>query len=430
MPSRPNVILFVTHDTGRFLSPYGVETVQTPNLARLAVESVLFENAFCTAPQCSPSRAALVTGRYPHANGVMGLTHQDYAWSFKPTERPAAMLFGEGGYQTWLLGLQHETVDAFSLGFDHVDLGFSVDNLASQLESALAQHDDAEPFFCQMGSFETHRPWTQPGIPPDESLGITVPPYLHDGPETRAEIAAFQGMVRHLDQEFAAVLALLDERGLRNNTILVVTTDHGIAMPMAKSTLRDPGIETMLMMRWPDSGWVHGARLADLVSNVDILPTLLDACGLDIPGTIQGASFLPLLEGRTGGGRESVFAEKTFHDCYDPMRGVRTERYKYIRYFEKSTHHPIPGDIVNGGASRELGRVARVGSEELFDLELDPNERRNLAEDAQHQELVEEMRTRLAGWMRETEDPLLEGPIGSPFYNKSIQELVSAGGEP
>jgi N-sulfoglucosamine sulfohydrolase len=423
MAERPNIILFITHDTGRFISPYGVQTVHTPNLERLAAESALFENAFCTAPQCSPSRAALVTGRYPHSNGVMGLTHQDYAWSLNANEQAAAMLFGANGYETWLLGIQHETRDAYALGFDRVDLGFSVCELAGRLEATLVGRAQPKPFFCQMGCFETHRPWTMPGIPPDSSLGFTVPAYLHDGPETREEVAAFQGIVRHFDQGLGSVLKVLEEHKLVEDTILVMTTDHGIAMPMAKGTLRDPGLETFLLMRYPKGGWRHGHRIAEIISNVDILPTLLAASGLDIPENIQGVSFLSLLEGEDAQPRDAIFAEKTFHDCYDPMRCIRTRKFKYIRYFEKSSHHPVPGDIVSGGASRELGQIPRSGIEELFDLEQDSNEEHNLAEDGAYREVCQEMRTRLAGWMKSTQDPLLKGPIGSPFYQKSIRSL-------
>jgi N-sulfoglucosamine sulfohydrolase len=426
MVQRPSVLLFISHDTGRFISPYGVETVHTPNLERLAAESVLFRRAFCTAPQCSPSRAALVTGRYPHCNGVMGLTHQDYAWALNPTERPAAKLFGANGYPTWLLGIQHETRDVYSLGFEHVDLGFGVAELPARLEAALEGRDPSQPFYCQLGCFETHRPWTMPGIPPDSSLGVTVPAYLHDGPESRAEMAALQGSVLHLDEGVGALLEVLERHDQRENTVLVVTTDHGLALPMAKSTLRDPGIETLLLMRYPDGGWPQGERIEDLVSNVDILPTLLEACSLDVPEAVQGASFLPLLQGKGTPTRDAVFAEKTFHDCYDPMRAVRTEKFKYIRYFEKSTHHPVPGDIVDGGAHRELGSVPRFGSEELYDLERDPNETRNLADDEAYGDVCREMRARLAGWMCSTADPLLEGPVGSPFYQASVEGLLDS----
>jgi arylsulfatase A-like enzyme len=237
-------------------------------------------------------------------------------------------------------------------------------------------------------------------------------------------MAALQGMVRDLDRALGRLLDLLDRHGLGENTIVVVTTDHGIAMPMAKSTLRDPGIETLLFMRYPDGGWCHGQQITHLISNVDILPTLLATCGLIVPDGVQGVSFLPLLQGGHAPTRDAIFAEKTFHDCYDPMRGVRTHRYKYIRYFEKSTHHPVPGDIVNGGASRELGRIAREGFEELFDLAQDPCETQNLAEDTSYAKVGTELKCQLAAWMRETDDPLLDGPIGSPFYQRSITDLI------
>jgi arylsulfatase A-like enzyme len=193
---------------------------------------------------------------------------------------------------------------------------------------------------------------------------------------------------------------------------------------MAKGTLRDPGLETMLLMRYPAGSWGAGRRTGALVSNVDVLPTLLEACGLEVPDRIQGDSFLPLLQGKRAKARDTVYAEKTYHDSYDPMRCLRTGRYKYIRYFEKSSHHRVPGDIINGGASRDLGPVPRSGVEELFDLQADPNETRNLARDDAYGGICREMRLRLAAWMRSTGDPLLEGPVGSPFYWKSVGEMI------
>jgi N-sulfoglucosamine sulfohydrolase len=423
---RPNIVLLISHDTGRFISPYGIETVHTPNFEQLAEESVLFESAFCAAPQCSPSRAALVTGRHPHANGVMGLTHDDYAWGLHSTEEPVARLLGAEGYETWMLGLPHETRDAQVLGFDSVEWGLLLADLVDRLPGLLVGREPSRPFYCQMACFETHREWTIAGTRPDESLGIHIPPFLRDGPETRKEMAALQGMVRQLDRGLGRLLDLLEEHDLQQNTILIVTTDHGMAMPMAKGTLRDPGIETFLLMRYPGGGWCHGSRIQDLVSNVDVLPTLLEAVHLPIPDNVQGRSFLSLLQGKPHRGRDAVFAEKTFHDCYDPMRCIRTGRYKYIRYFEKSAVHRVPADALNGGASRELGHVQRKGVEELFDLEADPHEQQDLSGDAAHAVVCQEMRARLAAWMKETGDPLLEGPVASPFYYRSIEGLVHA----
>jgi len=424
---RPNIIVLITHDTGKYVSPYGISTVDTPNCERLAAESVVFENSFCTAPQCSPSRAGLVTGRFPHANGVMGLTHGDFGWSLDKDEKPAAMLFGANGYETWLLGAQHETHDPHTLGFSKVDLGFNILDLPEHLEPVLSDRDQSKPFYCQIGCFETHRPFDQDNTPPDDSKGIHVPAYLNDGPETRKELAQFQGLVKRFDEGLGRLLDLLEKHQLVDNTILVVTTDHGIAMPMAKGTLYDPGIETMLFVRYPDGGWPANTRLKTLTSNVDILPTLLETAEIGIPENIHGKSLLPVLHGEYDEIHDQIFAEKTFHGCYDPMRCVRTHEYKYIRYFEKSSIHRVPADIIDGGASRELGfKLSRKGDEELFDLGNDPHERNNLAENPEYKEQRDTFRSQMALWMKETSDPLLDGPIASPHYYKSKRELSGA----
>ncbi len=422
--TKPNILLLVTHDTGQHISPYGINTVATPNCERLAAESVLFENSFCTAPQCSPSRASIVTGRYPHANGTMGLTHADFAWSLHENERPIATLLRPEGYATWLLGGQHETAQPGTLGFDHVDLGFSLDEAVERLSALLGQREPNRPFYCQLGCAETHRPFDYRGTKPDSDRGIHVPPYLNDGPETRREFAQFQGMVKRFDTALGNLLDLLEQSNVLDNTIVVITTDHGIAMPMAKGTLYDPGIETLLFMRYP-AQWGTGIRKRELISNVDILPTLLEAIGAGIPANVHGRSFLKLLTGDDAGANDAVFAEKTFHDCYDPMRCIRTDRFKYIRYFEKSSFHRVPGDAISGGANRELGIQHRSGYEELFDIQSDPIERKNLAADPQYAETKADLRKRLAAWMQETGDPLLHGPIASPYYAESRRQLLA-----
>lgn len=421
----PNIVLLITHDTGRHVSPYGIDTVVTPNCERLAADSVLFENSFCTAPQCSPSRASIVTGRYPHANGTMGLAHADYAWSLHEQERPVAKLLKEADYATWLLGGQHETADPATLGFDHIDLGFTLLDLPDHLKPMLNKHCNARPFYCQIGCFETHRPFDGHGTEPDESRGIHVPRYLSDGPETRDELRKLQGMIRRFDNGLGQLLDILETPALRENTILIVTTDHGLALPMAKGTLFDPGIETMLFARFPGR-WQEGERRQELVSNVDLLPTMLETAGVPLPEGLHGQSLLPLMEGKPFTERDHVFAELTFHDCYDPMRCIRTRRHKYIRYFEKSALHTIPGDIIGGGANRELGPLPRHGMEALYDLRNDPWETSDLVNRTGYGNVLDDLRTRLYEWMVETDDPLLRGPIPSPFYVKNIGELTIA----
>jgi arylsulfatase A-like enzyme len=358
----------------------------------------------------------------------MGLTHADFGWGLSPGERHAAALFAEAGYQSWLAFAQHETNDPAAVGYERIlQHGPTYLGLPAQLDAALAERDRGRPMYLQMGFGPTHRPYDADGVEPDESLGITVPPYLLDGPGTREELAQLQGMVRRYDEGMGMFLDVLDQHGLRENTILVLTTDHGLAMPMAKGTLYDPGLETLLMMRC-SGRWGAGQRRSEMISNVDILPTLLEACGIDLPENIQGRSFLPLLDGNDYEPNETIFAEKTFHGCYDPMRCVRTEQHKYIRFFEKATVHPVPGDIMFGGACLEMPRAMRRRAcpEELYDLRVDPNERTNLAEDPAHAEVLSQLRGRLARWMRDTGDPLLDGPVASPYYDRAVRQMRAA----
>jgi arylsulfatase A-like enzyme len=442
MAEKPNVLMIVTHDTGRYISPYGRETVRTPNCERLAAEGVLFEQSFCTAPQCCPSRGSLVTGRYPQSNGLLCMDRD----TLNPDETTIGTCFQQAGYATWLLGLQHEAPhierDAGSrlreeLGFDHADVEIDRNwlTMPEYLEPLLDQRGD-RPFYAQLGCFATHRPFDFMGIAADDRLGVEIPAYLTwlgaNGPASRADLAQWQGMVRHFDQGLGNVLDLLDAKGLADETIVVVTTDHGEAFPRAKGTLYEAGIGTMLMMRFPKGRWQGGRRVGELVSHVDILPTLLSACGIDVPTGVQGRSFLSLLNGENYQRRTEIFAQKTMHDNYDPMRCIRTERHKLIVYFSRQAVQPIPGDIVGSGTWREcnLNKLRRATRKiELFDVVNDPVETRNLADLPAHQGLKADLLARLLHWMREVNDPILDGPVRTPHYDNTMALLTEITGE-
>ncbi len=425
MSDQPHVIVIVSHDTGRWVSPYGHPTLDTPTFERLAGESVMLERAFCAAPQCCPARAALFTGRTPHGSGMTGMLHA----GFDLTATHASEYFCDAGYHTALLGFQHEARRDRRLGFEQVniDVDLSQDAFFAAAETMLSGRPDGRPLYLQIGFGTTHRAWSQPHLTPADPDTVEVPPYLVDGPETRADLADYYGMVADYDRRLGRLLELFEKHGYVENTILVVTTDHGIAMPYAKGSLYDPGLEVLLFMRHPAGGWAHGACVDELVSHIDVLPTLLEACGIAVPGNLDGRSFLPRLRGEASEPREAVFGEKTYHDCYDPMRCIRTPRHKYIRYFDAHTLHRVPGDCWHG-AFRELGaanlrRWQRSGLplvEELFDLKADPHERHNLVDDLPHAATRDELRGRLFDWMRQTDDPLLRGPVASPFYQRAI----------
>lgn len=200
-------------------------------------------------------------------------------------------------------------------------------------------------------------------------------------------------------------------------------------LPRAKATLFDPGIETLLFVCWPERFERRG-RVPELISNVDILPTVLEAVGRELPDNLHGRSFLALLENRPYEERDVVYAEKTFHDAYDPMRCVRAKTHKYIRYFEKSTLHRVAGGAIAQGTNFELGRMSRPEIEALYDLRKDPNETENLADDPAHEAMRDDLRKRLYQWMARSNDPLLNGPVPSPDYTRHMHEFIAAGEDP
>ncbi len=422
----PNVLIVTTHDTGRFIQPYGVTTVETPNLNRLAAEGARF-NAYTTAPQCSPSRASLTTGRYPHANGTMGLTHRDFRWDLHPDEQTIPQILRTVGYRSGHWGVEHAARDPRRIGNDVIDETRNIDSIVTGVTQFI-DADRSRPFVVQVGFGETHRVGGHGfgGRPYDEK-GITVPPYLVDAPDTRADLADFQGCVNRADAYIGRLLNILEERNLLDETLVLYVGDHGIAFPRAKCTLYDPGIEISLIARLPGSPLSGGVAPAGMASNLDVVPTLIELTGAKEPPYLHGTSLLPLAAGAASG-HAQLFVEKTYHSYYDPMRGIRTNRWKYIRNFETGLGVEIPSDIAGSGAYRDVaGRMdpSHHVEVELYDLHADPIEQTNLAGRPETADIETELGARVIDWMRATGDPLLEGPVPSPFYRDTISEILA-----
>ncbi|MGI8860657.1 MAG: sulfatase/phosphatase domain-containing protein [Rubrobacteraceae bacterium] len=243
------------------------------------------------------------------------------------------------------------------------------------------------------------------------------PPNLPDTPETRLDMAAFYESARSLDRGVGAVLDALDAEGLAENTLVICTTDHGLAFPGAKATLYDRGLGVMLILRGP--GGFSGGKASDaLVSHIDLFPTVCDLAGAEHPSWLQGESLFPLVNGEAEEVRDAIFAEKTYHVAYEPERCVRTHRWKLIRRFDDEHPTPVIANI-DDGPSKEVvlsnGYAdTPVAAEQLYDLLHDPNEAHNLAGDPAHENVLEDLNERLETWMRETGDPLLDGPVLAP----------------
>jgi N-sulfoglucosamine sulfohydrolase len=407
---RPNVVLLTTHDTGRYVQPYG-HAVPTPNLQRLAEEGMLFRQAFCVAPTCSSSRAALLTGQSAHNSGMIGLMHRGFALR-EPREHLLATL-GGAGYHTALAGLQHVARDPARLGYDQV-LPVASRNAADVAPAAADFLRAApEPFYLEIGFRETHRVFAEPG--PAEDARYTLPPApLPDTPATRQDMAAFKASARAFDTGLGVILAALEEAGLAENTLVICTTDHGIAFPSMKANCTDGGIGVMLTLRGPRG--FRGGQVCDaLVSHLDLYPTICDVAGIARPAWLQGASLLPLVRGETAV-RDEIFAEVTFHGAYEPQRAVRTSRWKYIRRYADP---PSPGINCDAGPSKDYwlreGWATRLWErEQLYDLVHDPHEAHNLAGDPAAGAALADLRARLDAWMQATDDPLRHGPIAPP----------------
>lgn len=443
MPQRPNLLLIHCHDLGRHLHCYGVPSVQTPHLDALAARGVRFAKSFCTAPQCSPSRAALFTGRYPHCTGVMGLCHANFAWDLHPGEKHLAQLLAEAGYATAGVGVIHETRSGPErIGLQRYDQNSlaekAVQASLEMLETFRAQRDRS--FYLQVGFSEPHR---KPGsgevehmgflgdhLLPDEERGVWVPGYLRDTPGTRAELAELQGALRHVDAQVGRILEALAGHGLAENTLLVFTTDHGIALPRAKCSCYEPGLEVALILRLPSrAGWHGGRVVEELVSNVDNVPSWLEVLGLPVPENVQGRSFAPLLDGRDYAPREAVFGEQTYHGEYVPLRSVRTARHKLIlnfapgkAFFDPSqSWHPRAITVSPPDPARSYKPLM-----EVYDLAADPWEQQNVADDERHAEVQRELLARLGRHMRETDDPLLRGAVMPPLHRQALALLQVA----
>ena len=423
MNKKLNIITVISHDLGQHMGCYGVPDVRTPNFDDFAVQGLRFENNFCTAPQCSPSRAALWTGRYPHSNGVVGLAHSGFQNDLNRNERHLAQILADTGYDTHLFGVQHVSPRPERCGFKDIHERGPCGKIAEEVCQFLTDRkDDEKPLFLQAGFFETHRPFPHKDIEALDPASLTVLPYLPDIHKVRENLAELEASCSSADKAFGRIVKAVDNCGMTDNTIVIFTVDHGIDFPHAKYTLYNPGIETALLMHIPgvDGGKVY----KEMISNVDFVPTILDFLDIEIPENIQGRSFKGLITGEGYKPREAIFAEKTYHTYYDPMRGIRTEKWKLIANFEFTFCQEITmlrGDFTEIAAILAHPHKTQYHPPfELYDLEADPWEGNNLAENSEFKDIRDRLIKQLRQWMKDTGDPLLEGPMAQGAYRNRM----------
>lgn len=439
MPPRPpNIVLLHAHDAGRWCSPYGAP-VSTPNLAAFAREGVLFRRAFAVAPTCGPSRAAMLSGQYPHQIGMFGLPGRQ-GWRIDDIRKHLVQQLNGWGYHTALAGVQHEVDhrDISPLGYAEIldqpprPPGECYPETIVAVEHFLARAHE-KPFFLSFGVDEPHndniaRPElrlyghadrhskTRYYDPQKLDARYVAPPaHLPDLPEIRREMASIAVGASIMDEYFGRVLWALHHHGYDDNTLVIVTTDHGLELPGGKMTLSDAGLGVMLMIRGP--GGFRGGLVRDgLVSHLDLYPTICDMVGHPPPPWLEGRSLVPLVDGRVNDGelRAEVFGEQTYHEQLEPLRMVRTDRYKLVlRHFSDG-----PRLVGNSRSAKVLegeGWHRRaIGHVELFDLYLDPTEACNRADDPAYASVRAVLEARIGQWMRETGDCFPSGTFPDP----------------
>jgi arylsulfatase A-like enzyme len=353
-----------------------------------------------------------MTGRYSHCNGLLGLANA--GWSLPLSERTIVDYLADAGYYTVNVAGQHERRDTASYKYREV-LGKpghrTCHHAADEICGFLKRYDPKQgPFYLNAYSQDVHAPWDREEFvgkyDPDQ---VKPPPFLPNIPVIRKQLALFYGSISVMDEAMGHVFDTLRETGLEKNTLVIFTTDHGISFPRAKGTLYDPGLTTFVILRWP--GHIRpGTVVRSMVGNIDLLPTELELLGLPIPSAVQGCSFAPALVGGTYQPREEIFAERNFHDSFDPVRCVRTTRYKLIRNYSERSRSKLPTEADEEDTMVTLRMSAKPRSyEELYDLEKDPLEFHNVAEDPAYADVLKDLRGRLDGWMDQTHDFLRGG---------------------
>ena len=418
---RDNVLIVHWHDLGRYLGAYGHADVSSPRLDQLAADAILFTRAHATAPLCSPSRGSLFTGRYPQSNGLVGLAH--HGWEYRAGVRTLPHLLSESAYHTTLFGMQHETSYPSQLGFDEFDVSNSYCEYVVEHATQWLQNPPRTPFLLTAGFFETHRPYPHDRYEPADADDVVVPDYLPDTPEIRQDLADFYGSISVADAAVGQLMDTLEQTGLDRTTWVVFMTDHGPALPRAKSTLYEAGTGIAMIVRPPRGSAIQPQVYDELFSGVDLVPTLLELLGLDVPSDIDGMSHA--VNFRTANVkpvRSEVYTSKTYHDSFDPIRAIRTKEYSYIENYASRPILDLPWDIADSAPGRTMAPLVlgQRPERELYDLQEDPTESHNLlGDDAtdKAEAIANDLALLLDDWRQKTNDV-----IPSEFAGTRIAE--------
>lgn len=400
----PNIIVFLADDVGwKDAGCYGNSLIKTPTIDQLAKTGLKVEKAFVASPQCSPSRISLLTGKYPHTTHTEDLH----------TPIPAGMkilptFLKEKGYFTGSMQKIHTGIEG-EKQFDWYSE--NVEDFSAFLNKTTKQ-----PFLMWVGFHDAHRPYAEKNIHPINK--VFVPKELVDSPQTRKDIALYYDEIERMDRQMGEMLAELDKKGLRENTLIIYMSDNGQPFARAKGTCYDAGMREPLIFNWKNK-IVPNQVFNNLVSFVDIFPTLLEVAGVNIPSDIEGKSLKNILDGKPYTPRKYVASERNWHNCDEHIRSIRTQKFKFIRNAYIEWPFGIPADMslclstlelkkqkARGKLSKEQSLIFQIPRPELelYDLGKDPDEYKNVAYLPKYAKIVKEMTALLDNWVSETQD--------------------------
>ena len=427
MTSKPNILLITLDDMGPTAGCWGDNTVPTPNIDRMAAEGICFTRGYCTHSSCSPARSCLYTGLYTHQNGHHGLSHRGYMLHRGVPTLPG--LLKEAGYRNCAVGKVHvnpEEQVPFEMEWE--PKGMSRRDVKAYPENIERFIDDCgdTPWFALCSLGDPHRQYKgqEHGLPEKMLTEDDVKPFpVHgelDSPDMRKEVAGYYNAVQRIDIAVGLMLDMLERKGLDEKTLVWFTSDHGPPFARGKSTTYEFGTRVPYIARW--KGTIPPGQVRDeFIGHVDVMPTFLEVAGVEAPEIQAGRSIVPLFDGSEVEWRDHMFTEFTTHGAgFAPHRAVRSDRYKLIHNLHPG--HPKPGINVDGSEVRQalndpkwadspmqevFARIDNPPDYELYDLQEDPLEMVNLADDPEHKAILDDLLERLTAWRKETFDPLL-----------------------
>jgi len=448
--SKPNILLMVAEDHGLQLSCYGDKYISTPNLDKLAKTGVRFVNAYVAQAGCSPSRASILTGQYPHNHGQIGLATHGLRMYKDDTPNLTTYLKG-AGYRTGIIGKIHVNPESAFL-FDFKAFPKSNFNNRSVREFARTAgkffRASDDPFLMWISFPDAHRPFhdQQKGIPsrimgPDDVE--TLPMVGVSTEQTLQTTASYYNCMQRLDVSVGMVLNELVKSGKYDNTLIIYLSDHGPDFPRGKKTIREGGSRVPFIISWKGH-LPEGRNESRLVSSIDILPTILNVVGItQHQDKLNGKSLMPLFNKKSAQWREYLFTEFTLHwpQTYYPGRAIRDKRFKLVHNLLPKRKNPVydiyliqqrpktftPKELENVPA--EIQQAYKIFLQppefELYDLRNDPWEFHNLAEDPHYTEQLIHLKKQLAEWQQRTNDPLRHKHILEKFTVENDATMIS-----